>query len=259
MISPDRWPGPPLRHRYAPADLGVLTHAEARRFITNGCRDPREDITLAWELLYRLEPELWDQLVRAERIHPGVLGWLPDEADLIVEVGSGAGRLTLDLIEHGREVVAVEPAAPLRQILQRKLAAAGQGDRVRVTDGFADDLPVASDRADLVVACSVVTPDAGHAGDAGLAEMERVCRPGGCVAIIWPNNIGWLTARGYRYLSFPGPMAMQFASHREAVDLARIFYPRAAGEVRRRGRREVPYEVLGVNPPRDLAVKVLAG
>jgi len=29
--------------------------------------------------------------------------------------------------------------------------------------------------------------------------------------------------------------------------------------VRRLGRRRVPYEVLGINPPRDLAFKVIAG
>jgi hypothetical protein len=88
--------------------------------------------------------------------------------------------------------------------------------------------------------------------------MERVCRPGGCVAIIWPNHLGWLTTRGYRHVSFPGPMWIEFGSHDEAVELAEIFYPRAAGEVRRRGWHRVPFEVTGINPPRDLAFKVLA-
>lgn len=43
-----------------------------------------------------------------------------------------------------------------------------------MTHGFFDDLPVASGFADLVVACSVLTPAPGHGGDVGLAEMERV-------------------------------------------------------------------------------------
>ncbi|HEX9032175.1 MAG TPA: hypothetical protein VF834_10050 [Streptosporangiaceae bacterium] len=89
-----------------------------------------------------------------------------------------------------------------------------------------------------------------------MTEMERVCRPGGYVAIIWPNNIDWLAARGYQYKCFAGPMSMEFASHREAVALAEIFYPDAVSAVRRRGSRRVPYEVLGVSPPRDLAFKV---
>jgi hypothetical protein len=79
------------------------------------------------------------------------------------------------------------------------------------------------------------------------------------VAIIWPNHLDWLAARGYRYVSFPGPMSVEFDSHLEAVELAEIFFPQAADEVRRRGLRRVPFEVLGINPPRDLAFKVLAG
>ena len=251
--------GRELPSRYSAGDLAVLTGDERSRFAPGPDADPRADITLAWELLYRLEPELYDRLVSAERLHPGVLGWLPRDTGRIVEVGAGAGRLTLELISRAREVVAIEPAVPLRQILERKLAEAEHGGRARVIPGFFDDLPAPSGCADLVVACSVLTPAAGHGGRAGLAEMERVAAPGGCVAIVWPNHLGWLAAHGYEYVCFPGPMAAEFASHAEAVELARIFYPRAVAEVRRLGRRRVPYEVLGINPPRDLAFKKVAG
>jgi SAM-dependent methyltransferase len=250
--------GRDLRSRYTAADLRVFTRDEASRFVPHGGGDPRSDIVLAWELLYRLEPELYDRLATAEHLHPGILGWLPRTADRIAEVGAGSGRLTLELIDRGREVVAVEPARPLRQILGRKLAVADHGDRARVIHGFFDELPLGDDFADLVVACSAFTPASGHGGDAGLSEMERVCRPGGCVAIIWPNNLDWLAARGYRYACFAGPMSVEFPSYQEAVELAEIFYPDSAEEVRRRGRRRVPFEVLGINPPRDLAFKVLA-
>ena len=250
--------GRDLRSRYTAADLAALTPDEARRFVPDGGGDPQTDATLAWELLYRLEPELYERMASAEKLHRSVVGWLPSTADRIVEVGAGTGRLTLELIERGQEVVAIEPAAGLRQILERKLLGADHGCRARVTPGFFDDLPAASDSADLVVACSVLTPAPGHGGDAGLAEMERVCRPGGCVAIIWPNSIAWLAARGYQYVTFAGPMFVEFASLREAVHLAEIFYPHAVAEVRRRASRRVPYPVLGINPPRDLAFKVTA-
>jgi SAM-dependent methyltransferase len=248
-----------LRSRYTPADLGVFTPDEASRFVCPGGGDPRGDVVLAWELLYRLEPELYDRLARAERLHPGVVDWLPRDVDRIAEVGAGTGRLTMELIGRGQHIVAVEPALPLRRILRRKLAAAGHGERVRVIHGFFDQLPLPDDFAGLVLACSAFTPAPGHGGEAGLAEMERVCRPGGLVAIIWPNHLDWLATRGYRYVSFPGPMHVEFGSHHEAVELAEIFYPKAAGEVRRRGSRKVPFEVLGINPPRDLAFKVLPG
>ncbi len=248
-----------LNRRYTAGDLAVLTRDEACRFAGEGGGDPQADVTLAWELLYRLEPELYDRLAAAERLHPGVLGWLPRTADRIVEVGAGTGRLTMELLDRGREIVAIEPVAPFRQILERKLAGAAHGDRARVAHGFFDDLPVAGGVADLVVACSVLTPASGHGGEAGLAEMERACRPGGSIAIVWPNNIDWLAAHGYQYASFAGPMTVDFASHREAVELAEIFYPHALTEIRRRGGRRVPYEVVGINPPRDVAFKVVPG
>jgi hypothetical protein len=40
---------------------------------------------------------------------------------------------------------------------------------------------------------------------------------------------------------------------------AEIFYPEAVSEIRRRGRAEVPYEVLERVPPRDVAYKDIRG
>jgi SAM-dependent methyltransferase len=236
----------------------VLTQDEARRFLASGTGDPRTDVTLAWELMYRLEPELYERLVSAERLHPGVIGWLPDSLERIVEVAAGTGRLTLELVHRAREVVAIEPAAPLRAILNRKLAAADRAHPVQVTHGFFDELPVADDCADVVIACSALTPAPEHGGEAGLAEMERVCRPGGCVVIVWPNEVRWLAEHGYRYVRFEGEMFVEFASREEAAELIEIFYPGALQEISRRDWRRVPYEVLGTNPPRDLAYKVIA-
>jgi SAM-dependent methyltransferase len=250
--------GVEVKSRYSLADLDVLTEGELTRFACGAGADPRSDETLAWELLYRLEPELYDRLAAAERIHPEVLAWLPRDVGRIAEVGAGTGRLTLELIDRAREVAAIEPAAPLRELLERKLSRLPNGNRVRVMSGFFDALPIADDFADLVVACSAMTPADGHGGDAGLAEMERVCRPGGLVAIVWPNEIPWLEARGYRYLSFGGHgMAVEFASAEEAAELTEIFYPRGAEEVRRRSLRRVPYELVAVNPPCDLAYKAI--
>jgi SAM-dependent methyltransferase len=248
-----------LRSRYSTADLDVLTDEERTRFAPDETADPRSDLPLAWELLYRLEPELYDRLVAAERLHPRVLAWLPDDNERVVEVASGTGRLTLALVDRAHNVLAIEPAGPLREILNRKLERAGNGHRARVVDGFFDELPVADDYADLVIACSALTPAPGHGGETGLAEMERVCRPGGCVVIVWPNHIPWLAAHGFRHVSFDdAEMFVEFASPEEAAELTAIFYPRGSEEVRRHGWRRVPYEVLGVNPPCDLAYKPIA-
>ena len=245
--------------------MAAISPDERRRLFIEDRADPQSDPGLAWELLYRLEPQLYDRLVVAERLHPGILQWLPNHVERIVEVGAGSGRLTLELVNRCDELTAIEPAASLREILVRKLerndvlgaASSGQPARVRVIGGFLDALPMADRSAELVVACSVLTPEQSHGGNRGLAEMERVCATQGMVVIIWPNHPEWLSAHGYRYLSFASDMAMEFASITEAIELARIFYPQAVEEIMRRGDRHVPYEILGVNPPRDLAYKTI--
>jgi SAM-dependent methyltransferase len=246
-----------LASRYTGADLDIFSDSERRRFVREGA-DPRRDLGLAWELLYRREPRLYDRLVSAERLHRDVLAWLPERVERIVEIGAGAGRLTLELLDRARTVWAIEPAGPLRELLLEKLSRAARGDRVRVMDGFFDSIPLADDLADLVVTCSAFTPDPAHGGKPGLEEMERVCHPGGLVAIVWPNNLEWLAAHGYRHVSFAGDMFLEFASAEEAVELTEIFHPHAATAVRDHGSARVPYRVVGVNPPRDLAYKVIS-
>ena len=245
-----------LCRRYTRDDLKVLNEEEARRFLGGRDRDPQKEVALAWELLYRLEPELYDRLVRAESIHVSVLDRLPRHVTTIVEVAAGTGRLTSTLIDRCDHLIAVEPAASLRTILVKKMAARNEGaTRSEVVPGFFDSLPVSDRSAELVISCSAFTPDPVHGGDAGLAEMERVCAAGGQVIFVWPNHPEWLVERGFIYESFSGEMALEFASVTEATELAAIFYPRALQEVRRRGERFVPYELLGINPPRDLAHK----
>ena len=265
MWTADRVRTGGVLERYSREDVAAISPDERRRLFIEDSTDPQGDPDLAWELLYRLEPELYDRLVIAERLHPNILRWLPNHVERIVEVGAGSGRLTLELVSRCNELTAIEPAAPLREILARKLerqvalcAATGhQPAQVHVIGGFLDALPVSDRSADLVVACSVVTPEKSHGGDRGLAQMERVCATQGRVVIIWPNHPEWLSAHGYRYLCFAGDMAMEFASITEAIELSRIFYPQAVDEIRRRGDRRVPYEILGVNPPRDLAYKTI--
>ena len=244
----------PLMERYSTADLRVFSAEESARFLDRTIADPQRDATLAWELLYRLEPELYERLVAAEHLHPGILEWLPPHVPRIIEVGAGTGRLTLELVARCDQLTAVEPAAPLRERLRAKLAPV---TNTRIISGFFDALPLADQSAELVVACSALTPEPAHGGDRGIAEMERVCAAGGMVVIVWPNQPEWLATHGYRYLSFPGPMTMDFASAAEAVQLATIFYPHAVAEIKARGQRQVPYDLLGVNPPRDLAYRTI--
>jgi SAM-dependent methyltransferase len=246
--------GSRLSDRYGTADRAVFDEEERRRFLEGP--GALSESALAWELLYRLEPHLYDRLISAEHLHPAILDWLPAHAERVVEVAAGTGRLTMQLAPRCTELVAIEPAAPLRALLEAKLRRAGYDDRVRVERGFFDALPVQDGWADLVIACSALTPKLAHGGDEGLCEMERCAKRGARIVIVWPNNLDWLAFRGYEYRSFPGEMRMAFPTLDDALELAGIFYPHAADEIRRRGEAEVPYDVLGAEPPRDLAYRV---
>jgi SAM-dependent methyltransferase len=243
-----------LTRRYGAEEIRVLSPAERARFLPCGPSNAPIDRSLAFELLYRLEPELWERLVAAERLHPAVVEWLPC-VERVVEVGAGTGRLTTHLLTRCGHLVAVEPARPMRERLAAALSTQAAG-MVDIVDGFFDALPVPDASADLVVTCAALERDPAHGGDAGLAEMERVCAPGGMVVVVWPNHLDWLSAHGFTHLSFPGSMWMEFRDAAEAIEMTEIFYPHAIAEIRARGDARVDYDVIGVNPPRDLAFKV---
>lgn len=260
-------PPPPqaLLDRYSPADLAVFTPEERRRFLgpidpevlSRVDRDPGAwDLVaaeVAWELLYRLEPELYGRLTAGERIHPGVLAWIPERIGRAVEVGCGWGRLTLELAHRCEELAGIEPARPLRERLERRLSDQCQGHCL-VTGGFINDIPIPDAWADMTFTCSAFSCDPVHGGDSGLAELDRVTRTSGMVVLVWPpRNRSWLEERGFQFLSFPGEMDVEFASAEEAVELAKIFYPDASSEVAERGSPMVPCSLLGISGPKSLA------
>ena len=103
-----------------------------------------------------------------------MLAGLPDEPE-VVDIGAGTGQLAEALVEAGARVTAVEPGPETRSVLKRRV-----GERVRVLDSRAEDLPLADESADLVV-CA----DSFHWLDAerAVAEFRRVLRPGGRLSI----------------------------------------------------------------------------
>lgn len=93
---------------------------------------------------------------------------------IVLDVGSGSGRLAFAAAERAREVYASEPVGTLREYLRDKIAREGIGN-VRVADGMAHSLPYPCDTFDIVMSGHVVGDDYGNE----IAELTRVAKPGG--------------------------------------------------------------------------------
>ncbi len=111
---------------------------------------------------------------------PAVVGALAAELGLepgapVLDLAAGTGKLTRALLAGGLDVMAVEPQSELRD----KLAEVVGAERVR--DGLAERIPLDDGSVD-----AVTVADGFHWFDqpAALAEIGRVLRPGGGLALL---------------------------------------------------------------------------
>ena len=116
-----------------------------------------------------------------ERARPGyprpAVEWAVGEnSQRVLDLAAGTGKLTAGLVTLGHDVVAVEPLEQMIRQLKSSLPS------VAPVMGVAERLPLA--RASLDAA---VVAQAFHWLDPGraFAELARVLRPGGTVALIW--------------------------------------------------------------------------
>lgn len=180
-----------------------------------------------------------------DRLRPGypaaavdaILAAAPGARDA-VDLGAGTGKLSWELVDRGLAVTAVDPS---RAMLDAALAVRSADGRlvVRVGTAEATGLPDAS--VDLVTVAQ-----AWHwfDADAACAEITRILRPGGELALVWNTldvRIGWVhrysrimhagdvLAEGFDPPPTPGFTAVSRSAHRwedvrptsELVDLAR--------------------------------------
>jgi SAM-dependent methyltransferase len=125
--------------------------------------------------------------------------------DRVLDMGCGAGRHAFALYRRGTDVIALDQDADELAAVADMFAAmrsAGEvpeGAEADVKQGDALQLPFADDEFDRVVAAEVLEhiPD----DEAAIAELVRVLRPGGTLAVSvprWlPEKICWALSREY--------------------------------------------------------------
>jgi SAM-dependent methyltransferase len=145
------------------------------------------DVAGAYE---RGRPEYPPAVVRAIAAELGIA-----QGEAVLDLAAGTGKFTRALLGIGMDVIAVEPQPPLREILAASIG------KQRVGAGVAEAIPL----EDASVA-AVTVADAFHWFDhaVALAEIQRVLRPGGGLAIVttvpgwngasWAHDVGKLIA-----------------------------------------------------------------
>lgn len=154
-----------------------------------------------------LPPEAVAVWLAAARRHVG------DDAQLILDLGSGTGRFSTPLADtFDADVVGIEPSAGMRSH-----AAGKPHPRVRLIGGAAEAIPLIDDCCDAAWLSNVIH----HFDDLDSAarELRRVLRPGAPIAIR-----GAFAGRDYRftlYDFFPAaePLVEGFPSMRETIAL----------------------------------------
>jgi SAM-dependent methyltransferase len=98
----------------------------------------------------------------------------------VLDLGAGTGKLTRVLADRYARVIALEPLAELRAILEERVPQA------EPLAGLAEAIPLPDASVDAVFA-----GQAFHwfANEVALAEIARVLRPGGVLARLWNEAI----------------------------------------------------------------------
>lgn len=145
-----------------------------------------------FQQIYASEADTYHRLIAAEDAHGELateLARIGQGARSIVDVGTGTGRLAIQLCNNGVQVHGVDTAQAMLDVAASKLDdCAGQW---ALSLGDARQLPIEDNWADVAVAGWVYGhfaewwPDTWEEEiDTALSEMDRVVRPGGIEVVI---------------------------------------------------------------------------
>jgi demethylmenaquinone methyltransferase/2-methoxy-6-polyprenyl-1,4-benzoquinol methylase len=186
----------------------------------------------------------------AKLVPPG-----PAEHGPILDLCTGTGDLALTYDRASGGTVPIIGADFCHEMLvraARKVAEAGAAQRVRFVEADAQALPFPADTFQLVTVAFGLRNITDT--DRGLAEMVRVARPGGRVAILeFSKPRHWLLGRLYRwYFRYALPLIGQIlcrnkeSAYRYLPESVLKFpdYEELAAKLRANGLTEVKYEPL---------------
>jgi SAM-dependent methyltransferase len=144
---------------------------------------------------------------------PEAVAWVAERGGIvpgsrIVDLAAGTGRLSGRFLQLGVDLIAVEPAANMRAVLEERFPS------IHAIVATAESMPLDDGAVD-----AVVVGNAFHHFDRApaMAEIRRILRPGGALAVFW----AWPAEE--EQLQIPGMRAIYEAvdgTHAEAAIMA---------------------------------------
>ena len=179
-----------------------------------------------WDGVYRgdsLQGAIYQRRQAAVLEYVDAAGLVPGSRAL--EIGCGAGHLTIELVERGLGVVAVDASQAMVESTAERAREAGLSDRVTVESADVHALPYGDGEFALVVAVGVIPWL--HSPAAAVAEISRVLRPGGELVLTCDNRARVISFTDPRAILALSPLRDMLVARRARAGLAssRLHYP----------------------------------
>jgi ubiquinone/menaquinone biosynthesis C-methylase UbiE len=167
----------------------------------------------------------------------------------VLEIGCGAGHLTIALAERPFHIEAVDASEAMVDITARRVEEAGLGADVNVAVADVHKLPFESNDLDLVVAVGVIPWL--HSPAHAVQEMARVLRPGGQLILTADNGTRLISFIDPREILARTPLRRVYHALRKrpGVAMSRLDFPsRIDRMLSQGGLRPVERRTVGFGP-----------
>ena len=175
-------------------------------------------------------------------------GRLPPNASAL-EIGCGAGHLTIELARRGLEVEAVDASQAMVDATAARVSEAGVEAHVSVHQADVHALPFPTDHFDLVVAVGVIPWL--HSPSEAVVEMARVLRAGGQLVLTADNRARLTSFTDPRRVIAVAPLKRVYRAlrKRDPHAISRLHSPRTIdGMLAGAGLRPAARRTVGFGP-----------
>ena len=167
--------------RKAPECRGIISHIREKAMLNYSDEEVRQAETAVLQTLevfvVYAYPEIMNNLNYIRNWNEKNLFALVElEEKVVLDVGSGTGRLAFAAAKRAKRVYASEPASCLREYMRDRIRRENI-QNMKVVDGEVQNLPFEDDTFDVILAGHVV----GDYFDAEIAELSRVGKNGGWI------------------------------------------------------------------------------